>query len=157
MNKFFKNREIIEGDIVDLRFKYYVDEYSASDGIPTVYFYILNHETKKRIGNIDLRLKMNRYMYYYGHIGYDISKENQGHNYSYYACKMMFEIACNKYGLKELLLTCNPENIASYKVLKKLGGELMEIVDVPKNHELYRLGDYRKCIFRFNLDEHGKD
>lgn len=150
-NIFKDSSKIIEGDVVDLKYLDEVDERSAYDGIPTIYYAILLHGTNTRIGSIDLRLKMNDYMYYYGHIGYDIDKKYRGHNYSYYACLLLFKIAKEKYGLDELYLTCNPENIASYKILKKLKGELVEVAEVPKTHELYGRGDKYKCIFRYKI------
>lgn len=150
-NLFSKNGRIYQGSVVDLKYIEETTEESAYDGIPTIYYAIYLHGTNKRIGSIDLRLKMNDYMYYYGHIGYDINSKYRGHNYSYYACLVLFKIAKEKYGLDELYITCNPENAASYKVLKKLKGELIEVVEVPKNHELYGRGDKYKCIFRYKI------
>ena len=47
----FSNRKLIEGDVVDLRERYRVDERSAYDGVPTVYYDVLNHENKEKVGN----------------------------------------------------------------------------------------------------------
>lgn len=156
MKRFFDSlidnkEDYIEGEIVDLRFNHEVDENTAYDGIPTVYYDIVLHGDHKKVGNIDLRLKMDDNMYYYGHVGYDIYSKYRGHNYSYEACKVLFKIAKDKYKFDELYLTCNPDNIASYKTLKKLKGELVEVVEVPHDHELYKLGDRMKCIFRYRI------
>lgn len=154
INTLFKKENkdnLIEGEAVDLIYRYETNENTAYDKIPTIYYDILLHETKEKIGSIDLRLKMDERMYYYGHVGYNIIKRFRGHNYSYYACLLLFSIAKEKYSLDELFITCNPENTASYKVLKKLGGELIEVVDIPVSHELYRLGDRTKCIFRYRI------
>lgn len=144
-------RKIIEGPVVDLRIRYVVDENQAFDGIPTVYYSILLHGTKERVGTIDLRLKMDEDMYYYGHVGYGVDPKYRGHHYSYEACKLVFNEAKNTYHLNELYLTCNPDNIASYKTLQKLNGELVEVAQVPKEHELYKRGDKLKCIFRYKI------
>ena len=53
--------------------------------------------------------------------------------------------------MKELIITCNPDNEASYKTLKKLNGDLVDIAQIPYDHELYEKGDRFKCIFRFKL------
>lgn len=156
MRKFFNSlfeeeTKIIEGEVVDLRFRYETDENTAYDGIPTVYYDIVLHGQNTKVGSIDLRLKMNDSMYYYGHIGYNVIPKFRGHNYSYYACKVLFEIAKSKYNLDELYLTCNPDNIASYKTLQKLNGELVEVAQVPENHELYERGEKLKCIFRYKI------
>lgn len=148
-----KNKNsVISGEIVDLKYFDETNEKTAYDGIPTIYYDIVLHNTDTKIGEIDLRLKMNDYMYYYGHIGYDIIKRYRGNNYSYYACKLLFKVAKEKYGLNELYITCNPDNIASYKTLKKLGGELVEVAQVPPNHVLYRTGDKMKCIFKYKIN-----
>ena len=90
-------------------------------------------------------------MYYYGNVGYNIKESYRGHHYAYYACKILFKIAKEEFGLNELIITCNPDNDASYKTLKRLGGKLVEIAQIPYDHELYEKGDRFKCIFRFKL------
>ncbi|MBQ1740711.1 MAG: hypothetical protein II042_03175 [Erysipelotrichaceae bacterium] len=89
----FSNRKLIEGDVVDLRERYRVDERSAYDGVPTVYYDVLNHENKEKVGTIDLRLTVEGDMFYYGHIGYNILKNFRGNNYAYHACKVLFKVA----------------------------------------------------------------
>ena len=54
--------------------------------------------------------------------------------------------------MKELIITCSPENEASYKTLMKLNGELLELVEVPSRHLLYTLGEKTKYIFRYRID-----
>jgi predicted acetyltransferase len=148
---FIKNN-IYKGEVVSLREKYRTSEKTSYDGVPTVYYDILVNENNKKIGTIELRLTVDGDMYYYGHIGYNILNDYRGHHFAYYACKVLFEIARSEFKMKELIITCSPENIASYKTLKKLNGELIEIVEVPKDHDLYRLGETSKCIFRFKID-----
>ena len=90
-------------------------------------------------------------MYYYGNVGYNILRQYRGNHYAYYACKLLFEIAKKEFALDEIIITCSPDNIASYKTLKKLNGELLELVEVPKNHMLYTLGEKSKYIFRYKI------
>lgn len=146
-----RKQRYVEGPIVDLKFDYEQSEEEASDGIPTVFYIIVSHETKEKLGRIDLRLKMNEEMYYYGHVGYGIYPKHRGHNYAYEACKLVFKVAKEHYHMDELFITCNPDNVASYKILKKLNGELVEVKAVPITHELYRIGDRMKCIFRYQF------
>ncbi len=153
---FFKSKKITEGEIVDLKERYRVDEKTAYDGVPTVYYDILSHETRDKVGTIDLRLTVEGNMYYYGHIGYNIQKAHRGNHYAYHACRVLFEIARDEFGMDELIITCSPENIASYKTLKKLGGELIELVKVPRGHPLYTIGEKSKYIFRYRINLNGK-
>ena len=147
----FKGKKIYPGDVVDLKERYRVSKHTAYDGVPTVYYDILLHDTNLKVGSIDLRLKIDGDMYYYGHIGYNIMRSHRGNNYAYYACLVLFKVAREEFGMDELILTCSPENIASYKTLKKLDGELIELVKVPKNHTLYTLGETSKYIFRYKI------
>lgn len=146
-----KQRNVI-GDIVDLKYLNETSEVTAYDGIPTVYYSICLHNTNTKVGNIDIRLKMNEDMYYYGHVGYNVYQKYRGHHYSYEACKLLFKEAKCRYHLDELYLTCNPDNAASYKTLKKLNGELVEVIQVPEDHALYKQGDKMKCIFRYKIN-----
>ena len=148
---FFRNKKIYKGDVVDLREKYRVSEKQAYDHVPVVYYDILLHDTNLKVGSIDLRLTVEGDMYYYGHIGYNIIRSFRSHNYAYYACLVLFKIAREEFGMDELIITCSPDNIPSYKTLVKLGGELIELVEVPKNHQLYTIGETQKYIFRYRI------
>lgn len=148
---FFSKKKIYKGDVVDLKEKYRVSEKQAYDNVPTVYYDILLHDTKLKVGSIDLRLTVEGDMYYYGHIGYNIIRTFRGHNYAYYACLVLFKIARDEFGMDELIITCSPDNIASYRTLTKLNGELIELVEVPKNHHLFAIGESKKYIFRYRI------
>jgi len=149
---FFRKKPIYEGGIVDLKERYRVSEMMAYDGIPTVYYDILRNSDKEKVGKIDLRLRNDGDMYYYGNIGYHILKDYRGHHYAYHACLLLFEIARKEFGMDELIITCSPDNIASYKTLKKLNGELIELAEVPKHHILYANGEKTKYIFRYKIN-----
>ena len=107
--------KLYEGERIDLRQRYSVSEKEAFDGVATVYYDIYLHGRGKIIGSIDLRLTMNEDMYYYGHVGYEIIKKFRGHHYAYDACELLFKIAKEEYKMDELFITCDPENVASYK------------------------------------------
>ena len=115
------------------------------------YYDVLRKEDNEKVGSIDLRLTVEGDMYYYGHIGYNIMKQYRGHSYAYYACKVLFKIAREEFNMDELIITCSPDNIPSYKTLMKLDGELIELAQVPKNHTLYLLGETSKYIFKYRL------
>ena len=149
-NKLFRNK-IYQGEYVYLKEDYRTSEKTAYDGVPTIYYNIFLISNNDKVGKIELRLTADGDDYYYGHIGYNIYREFRGNNYAYNACKVIFDIAKNEFNFKELIITCSPENIASYKTLQKLEGELIETVDVPKYHSLYRLGETKKHIFRYKL------
>lgn len=153
-NCFFKRR--INEPEVDLIERYHLSADSAKDGVETIFYAIYRHADKKRIGEIDLRFKNNDEMYYYGNVGYTIYEPYRGNGYAYKACRLLFQIAKEEYAMEELIITCSPDNIPSLKTLIKLGGEFLERVDVPVNHELYLRNEKQKMIFRYDLSKYGK-
>ena len=151
-----RKKRLYKGEIVDLVERARVSEKTSFDGVPTVFYDIYVSGTNPsgtnlKVGKCDLRLKNDGFMYYYGNVGYNIIESQRGHHYAYYACKVLFKIAKEEFGMKELIITCNPDNEASYKTLKKLKGDLIDIAQIPYDHELYEKGDRFKCIFRFKL------
>ena len=151
--KLFKrilDRNIYQGEVVKLKEKFRTSHISAFDGVPTVYYDIYDSNDNK-VGTCELRLTADGEMYYYGHIGYNIIEKYRGHNYAYYACKVLFIVAREEFNMKELIITCSPDNIASYKTLEKLNGKFIEQINVPINHELYKNGEKIKCIFKYQI------
>lgn len=155
-----RKKHLYKGEIVDLVERARVSEKASFDGVPTVFYdiYVSGSNlgsnltgSNLKVGKCDLRLKNDGFMYYYGNVGYNIIESQRGHHYAYYACKVLFKIAKEEFGMKELIITCNPDNEASYKTLKKLKGDLVDIAQIPYDHELYEKGDRFKCIFRFKL------
>lgn len=141
--------ERIEGTPVDLA----EEGRSSSDSYQTVWYGIYLHETHSRIGYIDLRLGHNDELYYAGNIGYHIYPRYRGHSYAYEAARLLLHEAHARFGMDEVIITCSPENIASRKTLDRLGGELLEITDVPAWHWLYQRGETVKRIYRFDLTD----
>jgi tagatose 1,6-diphosphate aldolase len=98
-----------------------------------------------RIGdNEDLRLHL-------GHVGYNVYPAAQGHHYAARACKLLFPLA-RKHGMRELWITCNPENTASRRTCQHLGAAFVGTVPLPKNHLLYQRGERHKCRYRIDLN-----
>ena len=97
-----------------------------------------------RIGNTaDLEMHL-------GHIGYNVYPPARGHHYAERSCRLLFPLA-RAYGMSTLWITCNPDNIASRRTCERLGGELIDIVDLPASHILYQRGERQKCRYRIDL------
>ncbi len=151
MFKLFKRKKDMINDVVKLNVAMTLGGSKSNGYVESIYFDIIETNSNKIVGYCDLRLGMNRELYYLGQVGYHIYNEYRGNYFAYYACLSLFKIAKNKYMFDEILITCNPDNIASYKTLTKLNGTLKEIVDVPMDNPLYIAGDKQKCIFIYNL------
>jgi predicted acetyltransferase len=87
---------------------------------------------------------------YAGHIGYEVGQAFRGHRYAERACRLLFPLATH-HAIRELWITCNPDNLASRRTCERLGAEMVEIVDVPSDHEMYLRGDRRKCRYLLTL------
>lgn len=149
-DKFIK-KKTYDGENLRLIESYRTSEKTSYDGVATIYYDIYRLIDNVKVGSIELRLTIEGNNYYYGHVGYRIIKQYRGNNYAYYACKIIFEIAKSEFKMDELIITCSPENIASYKTLTKLGGEIIDFVEVPKNHYLYTIGETQKYIFKYKI------
>jgi len=118
--------------------------------IPLYLMSIVKRDTDIALGQITLQVTGSAKVYFGGHIGYRVEEEFRGNNYALKACRLMFKQA-KKHGMKQILITCNPDNLPSRRTLEKLGGYLREIVPLPVSHELYAKGDREKCIFLFSI------
>jgi len=107
-------------------------------------------DTNQLIGQCDLRVGTGWYLYYLGHIGYTIYKPYRGHHYAGKACRLLLRQAKEE-KMDKLIITCNPDNIASYKTIQYFGAKYLETVNVPINHDLYLRGETIKCIFEIYL------
>lgn len=147
----FLHRGRMSGEIVDLIEDGREEPNAMNQFAGSLYYEIRLHRQKIKIGECDLRIGMNNELYYAGNIGYRIFDSWRGHHYAYEACKILFVLAKKEYHMTNLIVTCSPENIASKKTLEKLGGTLVETVEVPEWHWLYKRGEKTKEIYHFDL------
>ena len=121
--------------------------------VPAYWFDIRQVGRPQNIGRVDLRIGNTRHLIMYGgHIGYSINAEYRGHHYAARACNLIKPVALD-HGLKTLWITCNPDNIASRRTCEILGCELVEIVDLPEDTNMYQDGERQKCRYRWDLGE----
>jgi tagatose 1,6-diphosphate aldolase len=102
-------------------------------------------------GSVSLRIgqteDLRRYL---GHIGYGVYPPARGHHYAERATRLLFPLA-RAHGLHELWVTANPDNIPSRRTCERLGGRLVDVVDLPITHPLFLRGDRRKCRYQIVL------
>lgn len=149
---FKSKRRALEDDEIRL-FLLYTSKVDEPGGKVTSKVYdIIRKEDEKVVGRCDIRFGPVSELYYLGNIGYAIYPPYRGHRYAAKATELMFEVA-KRSKVKELIITCNPDNIPSRRTCEILGCELKAIVDVPLNHPLIEQGDYQKCIYIKKLEE----
>lgn len=146
----FLSFDKLQGDEVDLIIERKMPANKKKGYVPAYWYAINLAGTNLTIGTIDLRIGTNPSTYYGGQIGYAIDEKYRGNHYAAKACLLLKEVAL-AHGMDEVMITCNPENIASNKTCLKLGAELVETVDLPIDNDMYLEGEFQKCIYRWRL------
>ncbi len=141
----------IEGNEVDLL----LDKCSSGDHeknyVPAYNFSILLSNSETSIGHLNLRIGTNKSITNcVGHVGFGIDEEFRGNGCAAKASDLIKNLIL-QHKLEPVWITANPENQASIKTLLKIGAKYVETVEVPINHEIYQLGEPRKCRFIWNL------
>lgn len=93
-----------------------------------------------------MRIGHNENTKYGGNIGYEVFKEFRGNRYASKSCRLLF-IQAKKHEMDKIIITCNPDNIASRKTCEYSGAELLDIVNVPSWHEMYKTGRRKTCQY----------
>jgi predicted acetyltransferase len=101
-----------------------------------------------RVGSIDFRLGASDFIVRFaGQIGYGIDERHRGHRYASRALRLLPPLA-RAHHMSPLWITCNPDNLASRRTCELAGAELVEIVDLPRDCDMYAKGDRQKCRYR---------
>jgi len=120
---------------------------------PAYWFDIRLSGSPEVVGTADLRVGDTPHLRMYaGHIGYGIGEKYRGHRYAARACNLIKKVALD-HGMKTLWITCNPDNHPSRRTCEILGCELVEIVDLPPDTDMYHQGERQKCRYRWDLEE----
>jgi len=102
-------------------------------------------------GTIGLRLGHDEnLLMYLGHIGYHVLPPVRGHHYAERACRLLLPLA-RAHGMKQLIITCNPDNTPSRRTCERLGARYIETVKLPRGNALYQQGDREKCRYILDL------
>ena len=119
--------------------------------VPAYKFDMRRVGSAEKIGNIDFRVgDTYRLRMYSGHIAYGVNPEYQGHHYAARACRLLFPLA-RRHGMKEIWITCNPDNMPSRRTCELAGAIFVEIVDLPEDIDMYQEGERQKCRYRIDL------
>lgn len=100
------------------------------------------------VGRLVLRDGTDEECYYDGHIGYTVYEEYRGHHYSYQACLLLKEMVQRDH----LLITCDPMNVASKKIIQRLGCQYIETKSIPsKLKKFFTKDEVEKEIYIWKM------
>lgn len=143
-------QEDLIGKEITLVLDHIQDEIPEKSWVPAYCFWICDKDGNK-MGACDLRVGHTEGLYYGGNIGYNLQKEYRGHHYAAKACELLFDLA-RRHDMGYVIITCHPDNTPSRKTCEYLGGELLEIAELPENHDLHiEDGHTHECIYKFEL------
>jgi len=96
---------------------------------PTFLFAFLG---ERIVGRVSIRHHLNpRFERRGGHIGYVVVPEFRRQGHATAMLGLAIQIACRRFGLSRVLVTCDDDNVASRRTIEKCGGVLENIVTAP--------------------------
>lgn len=121
---------------IRLIFQKIVNVVPGGELVPFYHFKIVDADGTE-VGHLNFKIgETNHIRQCVGHIGYEIFPEYRGHSYAYFACNAVRPFI--RYFYDKVILTCDPENIASMKIIEKLNGKFLDEIRVPKSDPSYK-------------------
>ena len=100
------------------------EETCGENRVPATLYLTYRLKDNKLIGILQIRHYLNAFLLRHGgHIGDSIRPTERGNGYSTEQIALALE-ECKRLNIKNVLMTCNRQNIASAKSIKRNGGEM---------------------------------
>lgn len=126
--------------------------YNADMSLGWAPYYDLSIRHKEgdiHVGGISARIGYTDHLVKYaGQIGYGVDEAYRGHRYAAKGCALIKPIF-RAHGMDVIWITNNPDNWASRRTCEILGCELVEIIDLPPDNDMYQYGERQKCRYRW--------
>lgn len=114
----------------------------------TPYFIYLILVDDQEVGRLTFREGTIQEHYYDGHIGYHIEEEYRGHHYAYDACLLLQQ----ELQFHQVILTCDPDNLASLRTIEKLKARYLETKTIPSSQRrFFAKNEKEKMIFIWEI------
>jgi predicted acetyltransferase len=141
--------ENLQYGTIKLLFIKIVETDSSRGLVPVYHFKILNLNDEV-VGHINFKNGDTEHVLQYaGHIGYEIRDGYRGNGYAYFACLALKQFLRKDYA--EVILTSDPDNLASIRTIKKLGARFINEVVVAQTDPSYENGSRVKHRFIWEL------
>lgn len=126
---FLSTADLCDGELT-LRLARTQDADPDKGFLPAYYFQVIRTEDDTPIGRVNFRVGPVEALRIAGNIGYAIDEPYRGNHYAVKACRLLFPLA-RRHGLRQLCITCNPDNMASRRTAEGLGARLESIGPMP--------------------------
>ena len=138
---------VLSSGRVSLRFSKIVPGDAERGFAPAYQFRILN-EDGTDVGRINFRVGDSEHVRLIaGHIGYEIAEAWRGHGYALKACRAIAPLVRSSY--ESVIITSDPENVASVRTIEKLGAVFIDEVPIPPTDPHYLRGSRTKRRYRW--------
>ena len=118
------------------------------------FYYLIYDKQNNYIGNCGIRLSDDEQYTYLGNIEYEIFEQYRGNNYAVNASNLLSKVALF-YDAKKVTITADPSNLASNKVIQKLGARFIEVRKVPEQSILHRTSKHVNA-YEWNIESEKK-
>ncbi len=147
---FYDEFDYIKGEVVDLKIVEKRPEDKEKGYCPMYIWHVM--KDNQVVGEVLFRIGFNENIYYGGNIGITIFEEYRGNRYAGFASKMLLKVA-KKHNIKEIYVTCNPDNIASKKTIEtNINCQFVERALIPKHNDQYEKGMREKLIYKLVIE-----
>lgn len=139
----FVDPGVLSDGIVALRLARYTEEVDAARShVPYYEFDIVDASDGLKAGGIVLRVGYNAHVTECaGHIGYGVDTSYRGRGYAARATRLVTRFAFERLGMKSLVITTSPSNMASQKSAEAAGYHFAGESHVPESDEMYSEGE----------------
>lgn len=115
--------------------------------VPALTYFYVREEDDRIVGMVNIRLALNDFLRNEcGHIGYSIRPTERRKHYATQMLKDALKV-CDRIGIKEVLVSCEKDNIASAGVIKNCGGVLLRELyseTFKEDIHMYVINNYNK-------------
>ena len=135
----------LHGDGLVLRF----DRLRPGDeerGFLPAYLYLIFLEGGAEVGQINFRVGTSRHARLVaGHIGFEVAPDFRGGRIALRACRLLAPLVAEVSG--EVIITCDPDNLASKRTIELLGAEFLDEQEIPEDDPAYDRGSRWKLRY----------
>ena len=122
----------------------------ATRGLVPYYHFRILTAAGYDVGHINVRVgDTDHVRRYAGHLGFEIAPEHRGRRYALEACRAIAPLVRSIY--EAVVITCDPDNLASRRTIERLGARFLDEVAVPPDDPHFRRGSRTKRRYRWTV------